>query len=373
MGLRAPMSRHWWAGWWPQWKKMGSSRPPSKTWKPSSTQPWTPPSVTGWCASVWCAQPLTRPQNLPQNPRFLGWTRSLSRLGRWAMSGVRGAPHGTTLSTVSLETLCTAPPTEAPTEDPMETSSMASQGSVPRYSPGSADPEQLLPWYHPTPFSLPILGLADTTQRLFEDIVSAPSIPAAIPSHVEDPGHDMRELRKMYPAGFLERVPHGVYPSVAPVKRDWEVAGAWLPVVPEGDCTLEWLPQGWLTSPEERLEEHLKLAALLEAGWYGGDSQLSQWDHHAKYVAFELPGAARLSLRGATEAQVAKAQAATTAGAYLQEAWPVERDAGLAPPAGGGGNPLPAAPGGPGIRSPCPPTLGSPPLGVLKKRKWGRQ
>ena len=152
--------------------------------------------------------------------------------------------------------------------------------------------------------------------------------------------------------------------------------GAWLPVVPEGDCTLEWLPQGWLTSPEERLEEHLKLATLLEAGWYGGDSQLSQWDRHAKYAAYELPGAARLSLRGATEAQAAKAQAATTAGAYFQEVWPVEGDAGLAPPAGGGGNPLPVAPGAPGgprICSPSPPTLGSLPLGVLKKRKWGRQ
>ena len=197
------------------------------------------------------------------------------------------------------------------------------------------------------------------------------SIPAALPSHVEDPGHDMRELRKKYPAGFLERVPHGKYPSVAPVKRDSVVAGARLPVVPEGDCTLEWPTQGWLTlSPEERLEEHLKLEALLEAGWYGGDSQLSQWDRHAKYVAFELPGAARLSLCGATEAQVASPGAA---GAYLHEVWPVEGDASLAPPAGGGGNPLPAASGGPGIRSPSPPTLGSLTLGVLKKRKRGRQ
>ena len=205
---------------------------------------------------------------------------------------------------------CSGAEAKAAAADPMEISSVASHGSVPRYSPGPADPEQLLPEYHPTPLSLPILSLADTMQWLFNNIVTSPPIPAALPSHVEDPGHNMRELRKRYPAGFLERVPHGVYPSVAQAKFDWAVAGARLPVVPEGDCTLEWPLQGWLTlSPEERPGEHLKLAALLEAGWYGGDSQLSRWDRHAKYAAFELPGAARLSLRGATEAQVAKAQA----------------------------------------------------------------
>ena len=155
-------------------------------------------------SSVVCPAPDQVSESAPQPkvPR----TRSLSRLGRWVMrvmSGARGAARGTTLfpeiwdplhCSIPLPT-CSGAEVEDPTEDPMETSSIASQGSVPWYSLGPADPEQLLPQYHPTPLSLPILGLADSTQRLFDDIVSAPPVLVALPSHVEDPGHNMQELK----------------------------------------------------------------------------------------------------------------------------------------------------------------------------------
>ena len=184
------------------------------------------------------------------------------------------------------------------------------QSTTSEYAPLLSESlEASLPPYVPTPqcgsSTTPTQSATDSSGL---DTVRRPWEPKALPSDTEDPGMDTATLHKMYPAGFRERIPHGIYPCVPPACRDWTVAHIKLPVVPDGEPSLVWPPEGWaLLDPKERLETHLHLAAILEAGWYGGDSQLTRWERHTKYRAFQLPGAAKPSMRGATELHRAQA------------------------------------------------------------------
>ena len=126
-----------------------------------------------------------------------------------------------------------------------------------------------------------------------EGLVQQLAVLAVLPGATADPQLDGVSLRRRYPGGFHERLPHGLHPDVPPTQRDWTVGEVKLPVIPGGEESLQWPPSGWQAmTPDERLEAHLHVAAILEAGWYGGDTHLSHFCRYAKYGALRLPGSA---------------------------------------------------------------------------------
>ena len=75
-----------------------------------------------------------------------------------------------------------------------------------------------------------------------EGLVQQPAVLAVLPGATADQWLDGVSLRRRYPGGFHERLPHGLHPDVPPTQQDWTVGEVKLPVNPGGEESLQWPP-----------------------------------------------------------------------------------------------------------------------------------